>query len=84
MANVLKNIIPSEKGMMLVESSNTLVFRVDNKASKDDIKTEIEKMFDVKVASTNTQKTIHGYKKAYVRLADEHLAIDVMTKLGLM
>ena len=31
---ILKNVIPTEKGVLLVESTNALVFKVDKKANK--------------------------------------------------
>ncbi|MBT3408131.1 50S ribosomal protein L23 [Candidatus Woesearchaeota archaeon] len=81
---ILKNVIPTEKGVLLVESTNALVFKVDKKANKKTIKESVEKALDVKVDAVRTQNTCHNYKKAYVKLHKDHMAIDVMTKLGLM
>ena len=41
-------------------------------------------MFKVKVLKVNTLFDMEGRKKAYIKLAVENPAIDVMTKLGLM
>jgi len=78
----MKPII-TEKAVMLIETKNTLVFLLDKRLSKDEIKKEIEEMFKVKVESVNT--LIRGNKKyAYVKLNIKNPAIDVATKLGMI
>jgi ribosomal protein uL23 len=76
--------LSTEKTIRLMESQNTLIFMVDLKATKAQVKAEIEKMFNVKVASVNTSIGPDEKKKAYVRFAPESPAIDVATKLGLL
>ncbi len=78
----MKPII-TEKAVMLIETKNTLVFLLDKRLSKDEIKKEIEEMFKVKVESVNT--LIRGNKKyAYIKLNEKNPAIDVATKLGMI
>jgi len=72
----------TEKAVGLVEKENKLVFIVDRRADKRQIKEAIEKVFDVKVAKVNTQIK-GGEKKAYVKLKPESKAIDVAVKLGM-
>ena len=72
----------TEKAVGLVEKENKLVFIVNRKADKKQIKEAIEKAFDVKVAKVNTQIK-GGEKKAYVKLKPESKAIDVAVKLGM-
>jgi large subunit ribosomal protein L23 len=67
-----------------MESENKLVFVVDNKATKQEIRKEIEETFNVKVAKVHTTSDFSGRKKAYVKFAPESPAIDLATKLGLM
>ena len=67
-----------------MESVNTLVFVVDKKATKIEIKAAIEKMFTAKVVRVNTTITRMGEKRAYVKFAQETPAIDIATNLGLM
>jgi len=43
----------------------------------------VEALYDVKVHSVNTARTIRG-KKAFVRLAPENSATELATKLGLV
>jgi len=79
---VLSYAYLTEKAVGLVEKENKLVFIVDRKADKKQIKEAIEKAFDVKVAKVNTQIK-GGEKKAYVKLKPESKAIDVAVKLGM-
>jgi len=79
---IIKPII-SEKTVKLIELENTLIFQVDLRVNKKEIKNEIEKMFDVKVNSVRV--LIRQNKKiAYVKLEKENKAIDLATKLGVM
>lgn len=75
--------ITTEKTVKLIEGENTLVFEVNRRARKGEIKKEIEKMFEVKVEKIRT--LIRKNKKiAYVKLKKENLAIDLANKLGIM
>lgn len=76
--------LSTEKSIKLMEAENKLMFAVDNKASRKDIKEAVEKAFNVKVDSVNTLITNKGKKRAYVRLKAETPAIEVATQLGLM
>ena len=88
MAKKIENVIEyphlTEKSVGLVDEQNTLVFIVNMKANKKDIKESIEKMFNVKVEKVNTQITRKGKKKAFVKLKPEYDALDVATKLGML
>ena len=80
------NIAPlsTEKSIRLMESENKLIFSVDADASKADIKSEIESLFDVKVNKVNTLIGPDAKKRAYVKFSDETPAVDLATKLELM
>jgi large subunit ribosomal protein L23 len=71
----------TEKSMMLVEKSNTIVFIVKRKSRKDEIKKEFEEVFEAKVAKVNTEITSDGKKKAFIKLKPEFKASDVAVKL---
>ena len=73
----------TEKTFDIIERQNKLCFLVDGKASKTKIKSAIETLYQVKVATVNTAITIVG-KKAFVRLAPESSATDLASKLGLV
>jgi len=76
--------LSTEKSIRLMESRNTLLFIVDKKANKKEIKEAIEKLYNVKVEKVNTSIMPNGQKRAYVRFSEETPAIDVATLLGLM
>lgn len=81
---VIKRPVSTEKAIRLLDSENKLVFVVDRKATKSQVKVAVEAMFNVKVDAVKTVITPKGIKKAYVRLSAENPAIDVATNLGLM
>lgn len=79
------NLIPvtTEKAVMKIEVENVLTFQTSKKESKEEIKNEIEKVFNVKVDKIRTQ--IRDNKKiVYAKLNPKNLAIDIATKLGMM
>lgn len=75
--------VTSEKAVRLIEAENTLIFAVDRRAKKDEIKSEVEKIFNVKVIGVRTLMR-NNTKFAHVRLRKENPAIDVATKLGMI
>ncbi|HLC37809.1 MAG TPA: 50S ribosomal protein L23 [Candidatus Nanoarchaeia archaeon] len=81
---VIKNPLSTEKAVRLMELENKLLFVVDRKAKKDDIKKAVEQIFKVKVLKVTTLINQKGEKRAYIKLSPETLAIDVATELGLM
>ena len=75
--------VTTEKAVRLIEINNTLVFEVDKRRGKNEIKKEIEDSFKVKVESMNS--LIRNNKKyVYAKLNAKDLAIDVATKLGMI
>jgi large subunit ribosomal protein L23 len=90
--DVIKSPVITEKATMASEA-NQVIFKVANKASKTDIKTAVEKLFNVKVRAVNTlvrkgkKKAFRGIqsiqrdtKRAIVTLEEGH-SIDVTTGL---
>ncbi|MFH1500704.1 MAG: 50S ribosomal protein L23 [archaeon] len=75
--------ITTEKAVKLIELENTLIFTVERKSKKAEIKKQVEDAFKVKVKSVNT--LVRGNKKnAYVTLDKKNPAIDIATKLGMI
>jgi len=68
----------------LIETENKLVFIVNIKATKSDIKRAVEELYDVKVEKVNVTITPEGQKKAFVKLHPEYKATDVAIKLGIL
>lgn len=81
---VLKYPYTTEKTIQLAERENKIVFVVDRKANKEKIKIAFEKVFEVKVQKVNTEITIAGDKKAFIKLKPEFKAADVAVKLGII
>ena len=81
---IIKYPLSTEKSIRLMESENKLIFVVDKKAKKAEIKKELEELFAVKVKDVNMYINSKGEKRAYIKFSDESPAIDIATKLGLM
>jgi large subunit ribosomal protein L23 len=89
---IIRAPLVSEKTARLQEKSNQYVFEVAQTATKADVKSAVESLFNVKVEAVNVlnvkgkSKTFRqragrrgDWRKAYVRLA-EGQTIDVMAK----
>ena len=74
----------TEKTLMLAQKENKITVIVDRTWTKHKIKEEVERMFGVRVVEVNTLITSRGEKKAYVKLAPEHNAYDLLVRLGLI
>ncbi|MBI2452577.1 50S ribosomal protein L23 [Candidatus Pacearchaeota archaeon] len=75
--------VTSEKAVKMIDIDNTLLFEVERKTRKNEIKSEVEKIFSVRVDRVRTLiKTNKKY--AYVKLKKENPAIDIATKLGMI
>jgi len=74
----------TEKTLRLIEQANTLTFIVDRRATKKQIKEEVERTFGVKVEKVNTLITMDGRKKAYVKLSKEYSVSDIATRMGMV
>lgn len=80
---IIQYPLTTEKVIKMIEVENKMAFIVDRRSSKQEIKKTVEKEFNVKVESVNTE--IKQNKKiAFVKLKKEFKAIDIATKLGLM
>ncbi|KAH0501361.1 60S ribosomal protein L23a [Microtus ochrogaster] len=78
------NSLTTESAMKKIEDNNTLVFIVDVKANKHQIKQTVKKLYDIDVAKVNTLIRPDGEKKAYVWLAPDCDALDVANKIGII
>lgn len=74
----------TESASLMVERENKLVFIVNLKATKLDVKKAVEELYDVKVEKVNIAITPSGEKKAFVKLLPEYKAADVAIKLGIL
>ena len=74
----------TESASLMVERDNKLIFIVNAKAGKTDIKRAVEELYDVKVSKVTVQLTPKGEKKAFVKLTSDYKASDVAIKLGIL
>lgn len=81
--DVIKYPVSTERTLRSMEAENKLLFVVDRKATKPEVKKAVESLFKVKVVGVNTYILL-GKKRAYVKLSKENPAIDVATQLGMV
>merc|ERR1711970_1016060 len=82
--NIIKHPYTTESAMKKIEDNNTLVFIVDVKSNKHQIKSAVKKLYEIEVVKINTLIRPDGEKKAYVRLAPDYDALDVANKIGII
>merc|ERR1711959_822878 len=81
---ILKYPLTTESAMKKIEDNNTLVFVVDTRANKRQIRAAVKRMYDIEVKKINTLIRPDGNKKAYVRLTTDYDALDVANKIGII
>jgi large subunit ribosomal protein L23 len=80
---VVRRPLLTEKGTIQRDEDNVYLFEVDRRATKDEVRSAVEKIFQVHVEDVNTlivrgknrRVKVHtgktrNYKKAYVRLRE--------------
>eukprot|EP01063_Lacrimia_lanifica_P040312 TRINITY_DN909_c0_g1_i2.p2 TRINITY_DN909_c0_g1~~TRINITY_DN909_c0_g1_i2.p2 ORF type:complete len:157 (+),score=102.05 TRINITY_DN909_c0_g1_i2:56-526(+) len=82
--SVIKYPLTTESAMKKIEDTDTLVFIVDTRANKIQIKDAVKKLYDLKAVKVNTLIRPDGKKKAMVRLDASHDALDVANKIGIL
>ncbi len=81
---VISYPLMTESASLMVEKDNKLIFIVNLKAGKSDIKRAVEQLYEVKVDRVTLLITPQGEKKAFVKLKPEFRASDVAIKLGIL
>ena len=81
---MLKFPLTTESANQKIEANNTLVFIVDVRATKKQIKAAVNRMYDIQCEKVNTLIRPDGQKKAYVRLTSDYDALDVANKIGII
>ena len=81
---ILKFPLTTESAMKKIEDNNTLVFIVDARSTKKQIKDAVKRMYDIQTEKINTLIRPDGAKKAYVRLTADYDALDVANKIGII
>ncbi|MGV8176276.1 MAG: 50S ribosomal protein L23 [Candidatus Bilamarchaeaceae archaeon] len=81
---IIHGAVKTEKSIGKIEYGNAITLKVELTASKTDVKTEVEKLFGVKVAGINTWITPKGEKHAMVKVAEGFKAEDIANKLKIV
>ncbi len=55
-ADIIKQVLLTEKGNMLSEAQNKYLFKVSMEANKVEIKRAVEELFNVRVMAVNTMR----------------------------
>ncbi|MDH5482556.1 MAG: 50S ribosomal protein L23 [Candidatus Bathyarchaeota archaeon] len=74
----------TEAASLMIEKENKLIFIVDLKAGKTDVRRAVEELYEVRVENVNVLITSQGEKKAFVKLHPDYKAADVAIKLGIL
>ena len=83
-AEVIFFPLMTEAASLMVEKDKKLIFIVNLKAGKSDVKRAVEELYEVKVDKVTVLITPQGEKKAFVKLEPEYKASDVAIKLGIL
>ena len=81
---IIRYPLMTEAASLMVEKENKLVFVVNLKATKNDVKKAVEELYEVKVERVRMQISPQGRKKAFVKLHPDYKASDVAIKLGIL
>ena len=82
--DVISYPLMTESASLMVEKDNKLIFVVNLKAGRSDVKRAVELLYEVKVDRITVLITPQGEKKAFVKLKPEYKASDVAIKLGIL
>ena len=80
----IKYISMTEKSVQGIEKSNKIVFIVDIKSTKSEIKKSVEVAFESDVKNVRTLVDQKGKKKAFVRFKKDGAAGEIAIKLGII
>jgi ribosomal protein uL23 len=83
-ADTLKFVLMTEKAVQLIETQNKLVFIVDRRANRQEIRKAAEQNFGSKISKVTTAVDKHGRKKAYIKFAKEGEAGEIAIRLGII
>ena len=81
---IVKYPLTTESAMKKIEEHNTLVFIVDTRANKKQIKDAVSRLYDIQTKKINTLIRPDGLKKAFIRLQPDYDALDVANKIGVI
>ncbi|KAL6561683.1 hypothetical protein OROMI_017284 [Orobanche minor] len=81
---VLRYPLRTESAMKAMMEYNTLVFVVEKRCDKNNIKDAVQTIFKVRAKKVNTLIMPNGNKKAYIMLATEFKAMDLAKNIKIL
>lgn len=81
---VLKFVLMTEKAVRQIELQNKLVFIVDRKSDKSEIKAAAQAAFNSQISGVTTVIDQSGRKKAFVKFREPGAAGDIAVRLGII
>ena len=81
---ILRFVLMTEKSVRMVEAQNKLVFIVDRRYDKKEIKQAAKEAFSSEIESVNTSIDQKGRKKAYIKFVKPGQAGDIAVRLGII
>ena len=82
--SILKAPCTSERFYKKMEKDNTIIFYVNQKANKQQIKAAFKEAFNIAPQRVNTMNTVLGRKKAFIKLPKGNEASEIANKIGLL
>lgn len=82
--DVLRFVLITEKSVRQIELQNKLVFIVERKSKKNEIKLAVQNAFNSPVSRVNTMIDQTGRKKAFVKFAQPGAAGEIAVRLGII
>lgn len=80
----LRFVLMTEKAVQMIETQNKLVFIVNRRSDKKEIKQAIEQAFQSSVKHVNTMIDESGRKKAFVKFKEPGQAGEIAIRLGII
>lgn len=80
----LRFVLMTEKAVQMIEAQNKLVFIVNRRSDKKEIKQAIEQAFQSSVKHVNTMIDESGRKKAFVKFREPGQAGEIAIRLGII
>jgi len=84
-AKIVKYALKNESSAKCIEKDNTMIFVVDPRSTKPEIKRAVTELYGAPIMKVNTLISFkHGYKKAFIRFKNEGDAVEIAGKAGVL
>ncbi|MDI6721111.1 MAG: 50S ribosomal protein L23 [Candidatus Aenigmarchaeota archaeon] len=82
--DIIKFVLMTEKAIRFIETQNRLVFVVDRRSGRKDIKKAVETAFKTKISDVNVLIDQKGRKRAFVKFEKPGEAGEIAIRLGII